>query len=162
MTVSIIVSMSENRVIGKDGRLPWHVPEDVRWFKEKTLGHIVIMGRKTFESIGKPLPGRQNIILSRNREYRVKGALVVHSLEEALKMVHGSYDELFIIGGETLYRQALQYTHRIYFSLIEGRYEGDTVFPEFCEEEFEEVFKEQHTGNPGFTLLILERRKRSG
>lgn len=159
MTVSIIVAMSENRVIGNEGRIPWHIPEDVRWFKEKTLGHTVIMGRKTFESIGRPLPGRKNIIISRKPYYTAKGAEVFHSLEQALESINGSEDELFIIGGEKIYRQALGATDRIYLTLVNRRYEGDTTFPQFPEGEFKEVFKKLYPGDPSFTLLILERSR---
>lgn len=159
MTVSIIVAMSENRVIGNEGRIPWHIPEDTRWFKEKTLGHTVIMGRKTFESIGRPLPGRKNIIISRKPDYTAKGAEVFHSLEQALESTGEPDDELFIIGGEKIYRQALGATDRIYLTLINRRYEGDTTFPQLPEREFEEVFKKMYPGDPSFTLLILERSR---
>jgi dihydrofolate reductase len=158
MTVSIIVSMAKNRVIGRNGGLPWHIPEDIKWFREKTLGHVVIMGRKTFESIGKPLPGRKNIIISRKKDYRVEGAHVFNSLEAALERLGETDNEIFIIGGETIYRQALRYTMRIYLSLIEGRYEGDTTFPKLPQGEFDEVFREFHPGDPSFTLVILERK----
>ena len=157
MTVSIIVAMSENRVIGREGRIPWHIPEDVRWFKEKTLGHTVIMGRKTFESIGRPLPGRKNIIISRKPDYTAEGAEVFHSLAQVFESKEGTDDELFIIGGEKIYRQALGATDRIYLTLINRRYEGDTTFPELPEREFKEVFKKLCPGDPPFTLLILER-----
>jgi dihydrofolate reductase len=159
MTVSIIVAMAENRVIGNEGRIPWHIPEDTGWFKGKTLGHTVIMGRKTFESIGRPLPGRKNIIISRKPDYTADGAEVFHSLEQALESSKGTEDELFIIGGEKIYRQAIGITDRIYLTLINRRYEGDTTFPELPDGEFKEVFKKLYPGDPSFTLLILERRR---
>ena len=157
MSISIIVAMAKNRVIGKEGRIPWHIPEDMRWFREKTLGHTVIMGRKTFESIGRPLAGRKNIIISTKENYTAEGAEVFHTLEKALEANTQADDELFIIGGENIYSQVLGVADRIYLSLISRSYEGDAYFPEIPEGEFREVFKQPHPGDPSYTLIVLER-----
>ena len=158
MKVSIIVSMSLNRVIGKDGKLPWHLPEDLQWFKKKTLGHTIIMGRKTFESIGRVLPDRKNIIVSRRSNYRVQGAEVFHSIEDTLdKLRSRNENEVFIIGGEEIFRKALAYTDRIYLTLINREFIGDTIFPEIPDGEFEEVKSERHSGAIPFTFTTLER-----
>ena len=136
MTISIIVAASQNGVIGRDNQLLWRLPDDLKRFKQLTLGHPMIMGRKTFESIGKPLPGRTSIIVTRSPEYQVEGTLVVHSLEEALA-VAGKLDteEAFIIGGGEIYRQALENNSadQIYLTLVHADSEGDTFF-EFPDE----------------------------
>ena len=136
MTISIIVAASENGVIGRDNQLLWRLPDDLKRFKQLTLGHPMIMGRKTFESIGKPLPGRTSIIVTRSPEYHAEGTLVVHSLEEGLA-VAGELDteEAFIIGGGEIYRQALENNSvdQIYLTLIHADSEGDTFF-EFLDE----------------------------
>jgi dihydrofolate reductase len=158
MKVSIIVSMSCNRVIGRDGKLPWHLPEDLLWFKRKTLGHAVIMGRKTFESIGRILPSRKNIIVSRRSNYMVQGAEICHSIEDALnEQACRDEDEVFIIGGAEIFKAALTYTDRIYLTLIHREFVGDTFFPEIPEGEFEEVKSEHHSGTIPFTITTLER-----
>ncbi|HSR50402.1 MAG TPA: dihydrofolate reductase [Acidobacteriota bacterium] len=130
MTISIISAMARNRVIGVDNDLPWNLPRDMRRFKKKTLGHHVIMGRKTFESLQAALPNRTLIVLTRNRDYQPRGALVAHSMQEALDLVQGD-DEVFIAGGENVYREGLKVADRIYLTLVEGEFEGDTHFPEF-------------------------------
>ena len=157
MTVSIIVAMSKNKVIGKKGRIPWHIPEDLRFFKQKTIGHTVIMGRNTYESIGKPLPERTNIVLSRNREYRAKGTVVLPSLEAALEHTEAGEEEVFIIGGEAVYKEALESVHRIYLSLVEGDYSGDTFFPGIPG-VFAEISRKPYDTEPPFTLIVLEKK----
>ncbi|NLN41191.1 MAG: type 3 dihydrofolate reductase [Clostridiales bacterium] len=127
--ISIIVAMDRNRVIGKNNRMPWKLPADLAYFRKVTLGHTVVMGRKTFESIGKPLEGRKNIILTRNEEYAKEGCLVVHSLEEALKMIQDE-KECFIIGGAKIYSAFLPYAQKLYITYIDHEFEGDTYFPE--------------------------------
>ena len=157
MILSIIVAMSKNRVIGRNGRIPWHIPEDIRFFKEKTAGHTVIMGRKTHESIGKPLSERTNIVLSKNRKYRAAGAVVLHSLEAALELTEPCEEEVFIIGGEAIYREALESAYRIYLSLVEGDYTGDTFFP-VIPDVFEEVSRKRYDTQPSYTLFVLDRK----
>lgn len=130
--VSIIVAVSRNNVIGKDNKLPWHIPEDMEWFRANTLGKPVIMGRKTHESIGKKLPGRLNIVITKNKDYRPLHNMVkvFCSLEEALKFLN-NYEEIVIIGGEQLYREALPIVSKIYLTNILKDIQGDAYFPEF-------------------------------
>ena len=128
--VSIIVAMGRNRVIGKDNSLIWHLPADLKHFKETTMGRPVIMGRKTFESVGKPLPGRTNIIVTRRKDYRAQGCLAAGSVEQALELVAGE-PEVFIAGGGEIYRQSLPLADRMYITIIDHDFEGDTFFPEF-------------------------------
>jgi dihydrofolate reductase len=162
MRVSIIVSMSRNNVIGKDGKLPWHIPEDLKWFKRKTLGHAVIMGRKTYESIGMVLPDRKNIIISRSTTFRVQGAKIFNSIENALNELNERREEeVFIIGGAKIFKASLAYTDRIYLTLIHREFDGDTFFPTIPEGEFEEIKAEYHPGKIPFTITILERRSSS-
>lgn len=130
MTLSIIVAMSENRVIGKDGRMPWHLSEDLKRFKQITMGHTIVMGRKTYESIGKPLPGRTNIVVTRQKDFHADGVTVIHDLAEiahdARLTPHG---EVFIIGGADIYQLALPHADKIYLTLIHKKIDGDTYFP---------------------------------
>jgi dihydrofolate reductase len=128
--VSIIVAMGRNRVIGKDNSLIWHLPADLKHFKETTMGRPVIMGRKTFESVGKPLPGRTNIIVTRRKGYRAQGCLAAGSVEKALELVAGE-PEVFIAGGGEIYRESLPLADRLYITIIDHDFEGDTFFPEF-------------------------------
>lgn len=127
--LSIIVAADRNNVIGKDNALIWHLPNDLRYFKEKTTGHAIIMGRRTFESVGKPLPNRRNIIITRNPDFKADGCEVVTSLNEALQLVSPD-DENFIVGGEDIYRQALPVTNRVYLTRIDHAFEGDRHFPQ--------------------------------
>lgn len=127
--LSIIVAADSNNVIGKNNGLIWHLPNDLRFFKAKTTGHTVIMGRKTFDSIGKPLPNRRNIIISSNLLFRAEGCEVVQSLNQALALCDNE-EENFIVGGEEIYRQALAHTDRVYLTQIEFEFEGDRHFPE--------------------------------
>jgi dihydrofolate reductase len=128
--LSLIVAMARNRVIGAGGRIPWRLPAELALFRRHTLGHHVIMGRRTFESIGRPLPGRVNIVLTRRRSYRAPGALVVHSLEEAIAACRGD-DEVFVIGGAELYAQALPLARRLYLTTVEADFAGDAHMPPF-------------------------------
>ena len=128
MSLSIIAAMARNGVIGKNNQLPWHLPEDLKHFKEITMGHPIVMGRKTHESIGRPLPGRENIVLSRNRHYQASGVHIFPSLAA----VQEAYpdQEIFIIGGAELYRQAWPLAETLYLTLIEQDFAGDTYFPQ--------------------------------
>lgn len=130
MNVTMIAAMAENRVLGKDNQLIWHMPEDLKRFKRLTSGHHVIMGRKTFESMNKPLPNRTNIIISRQGDYDGKGAIVVNSLEAALNAVKDD-EQPFIIGGAEIYKLGLEHARRIELTHIHHKFEGDTFFPEF-------------------------------
>ena len=161
--ISIIVAMSENRVIGKDNGLPWRLSEDLKRFRILTMGHPVIMGRKTFESIGKPLPGRTNIVITRNREWHSTDVLVCSSIEEALQLANrqpGS-QEIFICGGGEIYQQALSRTQRIYLTLVEQVVEGDVYFPVLEADGFKEISREvlqAQSGVPAYSFITLEKR----
>lgn len=152
MTISIIVAVAKNNVIGKDNKLPWHLPEDLKHFKELTSGHTVIMGRKTFESIGRPLPNRKNIVISRNENFKANDMEVVHSIEQALDLTKNE-DEVFIIGGAEIYKQALLLVNKIYLTRINKDYEGDAYFPELGPEWKEaECLKKE-----GFEFCVYEK-----
>ena len=161
-TVSIIVAMAKNRVIGKDNDIPWHLPADLKHFRKVTTGKPIIMGRKTYESIGRPLPKRHNIIISRNSDYRVEGCDVVRSLEEAVEKA-GAVDELFIIGGGFLYNQLINDADKLYLTFIDLEVEGDTFFPEYDHLKLTKVASECHlkdAENPydyEFTEFLVER-----
>lgn len=137
--LSIIVAISQNHVIGKDNQLPWHLSEDLKHFKKTTMGHPIIMGRKTFESIGKPLPGRENVVITRNANYAPKGVTVLHDLSK-LKDWQTSDKEYFIIGGSEIYKLCLPYVNTLYLTKILKDYEGHAHFPEIdFEHEFQVV-----------------------
>lgn len=155
MRISLIVAMAANRVIGKDGTLPWALPGDLARFKQITMGYPLIMGRKTFESIGRSLPGRKTIVLSRQPDYQPEACLVMTSLDAALKEVW-DYDEVFICGGEEVYREALPRCQRIYLTELEREVEGDTFFPEIPE-HFLSIEEEQVTEEENYRFRILQR-----
>ncbi|MFO7944412.1 MAG: dihydrofolate reductase [Anaerolineales bacterium] len=132
MIISLIVAMDEKGGIGKAGKLPWHISQDLQHFKEVTMGHHLIMGRKTFQSIGKKLPGRTMIILTRNPDFRAAGCLVVHSLLEALSLAEARGEgEVFIIGGASVYREALPWADQLYLTRVHTDAKADTFFPAF-------------------------------
>lgn len=152
--INIIVARSRNGVIGKDGKLPWYLPEDLKFFKEKTIGFPVIMGRKTWESIGKPLKGRQNVVLTRNPSYQVNNAIKVSSLEEALTLFTG---DIFIIGGATLYKQALPLANKVWITEIDKDFEGNAVFDKLDEKEWKLIWEEKHQSSLPFKFQCFER-----
>jgi dihydrofolate reductase len=138
MKLSIIAALGRNRAIGYQNQLPWRLPADLQRFKQLTLGHHILMGRKTFESIGRPLPGRTSIIITRQPEYKVEGCLVVHSLEEAIALAKARGEqEAFVIGGADIYAQALSIADRMYLTLVEAAPEADAFFPAFDEKDWE-------------------------
>ena len=139
--LSILVAMASNRTIGINNTLPWRCPEDLKHFKALTMGHHMIMGRKTFDSIGKPLPGRTTVVVTRNPELQIEGCLVVHSLQEALAAC-ASDTEIFIVGGAELYAQALPLADTLYITEIQNDIEGDAHFPEFDRQKWREVARE--------------------
>lgn len=166
MRRSIIVARADNRVIGKNNELIWHMPHDLKYFKETTSGHYVLMGRKSFESVGKPLPNRLNIIITRNPDYAAEGALVVHSLKDALVLAEQQkQQEVFILGGGEIYRQALeqQLVDRIYLTEIKDSFEGDTYFPELDENQWQETHREEYQAdhkNPhDYAFVTLEKKR---
>jgi dihydrofolate reductase len=159
MRISIISAIAEgNRAIGKDNALLWHIPEDMKRFRELTTGHAVIMGQKTYESIGRPLPNRTNIVLSKDASLVIPGCTVCHSLEEALSEAEkASPEESFVIGGGMVYLAALPLADRLYLTVVKGVFEGDTFFPEYP--AFTEVVSEERGGNGeyDFSFMILEK-----
>lgn len=142
MRISLIAAMASNRVIGRDNRLPWHLPTDLKRFKRLTMGHALIMGRKTFESVGRPLPGRSNVVVTRQEGYAPEGVRVVHSIEEALQASQG--DEVFIAGGGDIFQQVLPVADRLYLTIIEEAFPGDAYFPEYDESQWRLVDREDH------------------
>lgn len=157
-SITFIVAMARNRVIGQGGRMPWYLREDLRRFRELTWGKSILMGRRTFESIGRPLPGRHNIILTRNRQFEAQGGTVVGSLEEALYVARG--EEVMVIGGASLYAALLPKAIKIHLTQIHADYTGDTFFPEWSQESWQEVYrKEQKSeGFPhAYSFIVLER-----
>jgi dihydrofolate reductase len=139
--ISIIVAMAHNRTIGVNNTLPWRCPEDLRHFKALTMGHHMIMGRKTFDSIGKPLPGRTTVIVTRNRDLKIDGCIVAHSLREAIATCAGD-EEIFIVGGAELYAQALPLADQLYVTEIQQEVQGDAYFPTFDKKVWREVSRE--------------------
>ena len=156
MEISIIAAMSRNRVIGSGGAIPWKIPADLQRFRELTLGHTVVMGRKTFESIGRPLAGRRNIVVTHQQNYVREGIVVVHSLEEAIK-ASGPDDELFICGGSEIYRRALPLCSKIYLTIVDIDVEGDTYFPPLPDDDFREVSREIIAACPPAQFTIFEK-----
>lgn len=156
--VSLICSIAKNRAIGKNNKLLWNIPEDLRYFKEKTTGHAVIMGHNTYFSIGKPLPNRTSIVLSLDKNFKAEGCIVCNSINEALeKAKEIEKEEIFIIGGARVYAQTIDLADKLYLTLVEGEYEADTYFPDYS--EFKKIIKEdkQTNGNYNYTFLELTR-----
>jgi dihydrofolate reductase len=138
MKISLIVAMTRDRVIGRQGTMPWHLPADLKRFRALTMGKSIIMGRKTFESLGRILPGRRHIVISRRKDYSIPGAEVVTSLNAALEAAAGE-EEIFVIGGAEIYREALPCADRLYLTLIDADIEGDVYFPDFAGNEWREI-----------------------
>jgi dihydrofolate reductase len=160
--ISAIVAMGENRVIGKNNQLPWRLPADLKRFKSLTTGHPILMGRKTYESIGKPLPNRTNIIISRNAGFEAPGCIVVSTFDDALLAAgRGESKEIFIIGGAEIYKQLLPRTERLYLTIVHHSFEGDAYFTEFDKSDWREVKREDceaDAENPyAYSFLVLER-----
>lgn len=161
MLISLIWAMADNRVIGIENRLPWKLPADMQWFRQKTLGKPIIMGRLTFESFGaKPLPGRRNLIVSRKPDYLAQGAEVFPSLDAALAACDEA-EEVMVIGGMSIYQQALARADRLYLTLVHAELEGDAWFPEFEQQQWQEVARHDHKAdeeNPyPYSFVILEK-----
>lgn len=155
--INIIAAIGKNRELGKDNKLLWHISDDFKRFKKLTSGHVVIMGRKTFESIGKPLLNRINIVVTRNRSWTPLGCTVCYSMDEALRQAQGKpLKEVFIIGGAEIYKQGLKYTDKLYLTLVDKEYpEADAFFPDYC--EFKKItFEENHiSGDIKFKFINL-------
>jgi dihydrofolate reductase (EC 1.5.1.3) len=166
--LAIVVAVAENGTIGRDNELPWYLPEDLKHFKRVTLGHPVVMGRNTYDSIGKPLPGRANIVVTRNPDWVREGVLVAHSLEEAIeigrKEAEGAgVSTVMVIGGAEFYRQTLPCAHRLYLTEVHAEVLGDAYFPEFDRSEWQELKREnfpRDERNPfDYSFITLERRQ---
>ena len=143
----MIVAHANNRIIGKDNDMPWHLPADLAYFKKTTLGKPVVMGRKTYESIGRPLPGRKNIVISRDENYKADGITAVTSVEQALKQA-GDVEEVMVIGGGAIYQHCLQAAERLYITHINAEIEGDTQFPEYdVENDWMLIKSEKHSAD---------------
>jgi dihydrofolate reductase len=163
MIVSLLVAASENNVIGKDNQLPWHLPNDLKYFKNLTWGMPILMGRKTFDSIGKPLPGRKSIVITRNNDWQHAGVTVVHSIDEAIQQaIAFGVKEIFVIGGAEIFQSSLPSANRIYLTRIHHQFDGDVFFPEVSIKEWNLVsnrFCAADDKNPfNHTYQVWERR----
>jgi dihydrofolate reductase len=160
MNINIVVAIAANNAIGKNNKLLWHLPKDLRHFKELTTGHTVIMGRKTFDSVGKPLPNRRNIVVTR-QNIQIDGCEVVNSLEAALELAKGEA-ELDIIGGAEIYKQAMPLTNYIYLTIVHQDFDADTFFPEIDYSKWQELNREDHEPDEKhafpFSFITLKRR----
>ena len=163
MLVSIIVAAAANGTIGRDGDLPWRLPADLRFFKRVTMGHHLVMGRRTWASIGRPLPGRTMVVLTRDPGLEIPGVTVVHALSDALELARAAGDpEAFVIGGAEVFARALPLADRLYLTRVYADVEGDVRFPELDERAWVEVAREEHAADEqhafAFALCTLERR----
>jgi dihydrofolate reductase len=156
MIISLIAAMAENRVIGYQNAIPWHIPSDQKRFRDVTMGHAVIFGRKTFEIIGRPLPGRKNIVLTHRKNFHPQDAVAVHSLEEAFAACKGE-GEVFICGGGMVFHETIALAQRVYLTVIRRPYEGDTFFPEMPV-YFHEIKREEITNTPSYRFVLFERK----
>ncbi|MFT3849150.1 MAG: dihydrofolate reductase [Propionivibrio sp.] len=159
--ISLIAAVAQDRAIGKDGQLLWHLPEDMRYFRETTRGKPVIMGRKTWESLPdafRPLPGRQNIVISRNPAYDAPGATLVGSLEEAVRLADDG-EEVFVIGGADIYRQALPFAQRLYLTEVAHDFDADAFFPDYLEGDWKEISRSARKNHAGldYAFVVYQR-----
>jgi len=164
MIISVIAAIAQDRAIGKDNDLLWQLRDDLKLFKETTLGHPVVMGRKSFESIGRPLPGRRNIVVTRKRDYEIEGAEVYRSIKEVYALFENSDEEIFILGGGEVYRQTLDDAHKLYISNVEAKYpEADTYFPKIKWEEWTEIesesFGKNESNDHAFVFSLYKRNQ---
>ena len=159
--ITLIVAVADSGVIGRDNTLPWHLPEDLKRFKRLTMGKPIVMGRKTFESIGKPLPGRQNIVVTRDTNYRREGVTVVHDADAALRAA-GAVAEVMVIGGAELFRALLPRAGRIHLTRVHGSIEGDVMWPALDDREWQVVEREAHSADErhawAMTFEVWEKR----
>jgi len=167
MKVSLIVAVSRNGVIGIDNQLPWHLPEDLKYFKSVTMGKPIIMGRKTFDSIGRPLPGRTNIVITRDSSWQAEGAEVAQTLAQAMTLgrlacANADVDEAMVIGGEQIYRMTLPAADRLYLTEVQAEVEGDAFFPEFDASDWHQVSEQlpETTDTHPYRFIVLERIKK--
>jgi dihydrofolate reductase len=159
--VTIIAAIAENNALGKDNQLIWHLPADLKRFKKTTLNHVVIMGRKTFESLGKPLPNRSNILITRDKNYKAEGCVVVNSLKEALKVALKSDENPFILGGAAIYTQAMPFADKLDITFVHHQFDADVFFPEIdktiWKETSRENFKADENNKYDYSFVIFER-----
>ena len=158
MEIILIAAMAANRVIGRNNTIPWHIPGEQKRFKEITWGHPLIMGRRTHESIGRPLPGRRNIVVTRNRHYASPGCEIVHSLAEAYVLCRGE-KRVFNIGGEQLYRQGLNQAETLLLTVLKDPVEGDAYFPDFSDEMYVKVSEEHFNATPPYSIQTFRKMK---
>ncbi len=165
--VSLIAAVAENGVIGRNNQLPWHIKSEFQYFKTTTLGHPIVMGRRSFESLGKPLPKRANIVVTRDTAFSAKGVIVAHSVEEGMKIAKDiaakeNVGEVFIGGGADIYRLSLPHADRLYLTEVHLKPEGDTLFPAFDRGDWKEMKREFHPKQEGetadYTITVLERK----
>ena len=161
MRLSIIAAMAENQVIGRNNQLPWKLPADLRRFRSLTMGHHLLMGRKTFASIGRPLPGRTIVVMTRQQNYSPANVLVAHALEEAVEMTRCD-EEVFVAGGAQIYQQTLNRADRLYLTIIHEEFDGDTYFPEYSESDWELICREDRNPDEGnrhpHSFLVFKRK----
>ena len=164
MKIAMIAAVAENNAIGINNKLPWYLPGDLRYFKAATMGKPIVMGRKTFESLRKPLPGRTNIVMTRDASWSHEGVKVVGNLEEAVEVAENvalidGASELMIIGGEQIYRQALPKADRLYLTRVGQSFEGDAFFPTLEDDQWQEIAREDHESDDGlkYSYLVLDR-----
>ena len=161
MNISIVVAISQNNAIGKNNQLLWHLPADLKHFKEITSGNCIIMGRKTYDSIGRPLPNRRNVVITRNTALKIEDVEVVTSLEDAISLCENE-KEIFIIGGAEIYKEALALTDTIYLTTVHQHYDADAFFPEIKSEDWLEIDSESHKADEknkvDYTFSTLKRR----
>ncbi len=164
MIISAIVARSTNNVIGTQNKMPWHLPKEFKYFKKITSGHHIVMGRKNYEAIGRPLPNRTNIIITRNTEYKAEGCEVVHNIKDALEIaMKAGENEVFIIGGGEIYKQCMMLFQKMYITEVHTEIEGDVFYPEFSLDEWKEtssIFVEKDEKNAfDFTCKVFEKKK---
>ena len=158
--INLVVAVSENNVIGDKGKLPWHIPEDMRRFKDLTVGNIVVMGRKTYESLPdkyRPLPNRINIVITRNENYSEKNIIIANSLESALEKAKKLNKEIFIIGGAQIFEQGVKYADKLYLTIVKGNFEGDAFFPDYS--EFKKIVAKRESRNEKYEYTFLDLEK---
>jgi dihydrofolate reductase len=162
MIRSLVVAVAENGVIGRNNHLPWRLPEDLAYFKRVTMGHPIVMGRRTYQSIGRPLPGRTNIVVTNNRDFEAPGCIVVHSLDDAWRAADGA-EEVSVIGGTALFRDTLPIADRIHLTEVQAKVEGDTFFPAFDRHAWRETEVTRHPADARhqfpFRIVVLDRRR---
>jgi dihydrofolate reductase len=172
VTLSIIVAIANNNAIGKDNQLLWHLPEDLQYFKRTTMGKPIVMGRKTFESIGRPLPGRLNIVITRQQDWQHDGVKVVHTINDALRLAEAQsmidgINEMMVIGGAEIYKTALSQADKLYVTRVDAVIDGDAFFPEIDQTVWQETHRENHTASDStlktntydYAFCELEKRK---